>query len=318
VATSTDAALEDALALVRACADGDADARRRFQERFAEDIYGFPIKIHGLPPDKAGDFYVYVFERDRIFVRMRTFEGRGGMQLRTFLAYHVLRALFVDWQRGEHELDTVSLQAPLGSGDGGGVLEDVLAAPEAEDTADAMADARFADLWESLAPEERLDLKLLSLLEHELTPAELRLLAKISDRPLGETIAVVADVQAALRAKDAKVATLTAELDSAWGWLVLRRRELQETSEKLRLMESEHDSPARQRLVERRQELQTAIEKRTQQHARTLAELRGYKVTTSYKDIAKLKGSTVGTVCSRIFRLRERLEKRLGAEEIAP
>ena len=80
----------------------------RFQERFAEDIYNFPIKICGLSPERAADFYVYVFERDRIFVRMRSFEGRGGIQLRTFLGFHVLRALFVDWQRGERDLDTVS------------------------------------------------------------------------------------------------------------------------------------------------------------------------------------------------------------------
>jgi RNA polymerase sigma factor (sigma-70 family) len=318
VASPADPTIDDALALVRACADGDGAARRRFQDRFAEDIYNFPIKIYGLPPEKAADFYVYAFERDRIFTRMRTFEGRGGIQLRTFLAYHVLRGLFLDWQRGDRELDTVSLNAPLGRGGGeGGALEDVLPAPD--DAADEEPpDGRFAELWASLAAEERLDLKLLSLLEHELTPEDVRLLAKISRRTLEETHAVLAEVQAVLHAKDARVAALAADLDSAWGWLVLRRRELQETSEKLRQMEPEPDSAARQRLVERRQELQSAIEKRSQQHARTLDELRGYKVTTSYKDIARLKNSTVGTVCSRIFRIRQRLEARLGAGEGRP
>src|SRR5205823_3722921 len=37
VASTADDALGDARALVRACADGDGAARRRFQERFAED-----------------------------------------------------------------------------------------------------------------------------------------------------------------------------------------------------------------------------------------------------------------------------------------
>jgi len=315
VVSPPDSALDDALALVRACAAGDADARRRFQERFAEDIYNFPIKIYGLPADKAADFYVYAFDRDRIFTRLRTFEGRGGIQLRTFLAFHVLRALFLDWQRGDRELDTVSLSTPLGA-EGTSTLEDVLPSPADEDREDALElDGGYAVLWESLAPEERLDLKLLSLLEHEPTAEDVRLLAKVSKRSVEETLDVLAEVQASLRAKDARVAELTDDLDSAWGWLVLRRRELQETTEKLRQMEPEPDSPARQRLAERHDELRNAIEKRSQQHARTLEELRGYKVTTSYKDIARLKNSTVGTVCSRIFRIRQRLEARLEAGE---
>ena len=316
MASSSDGVLDDARALVRACAEGDASARRRFQERFAEDIYNFPIKICGLSPERAADFYVYVFERDRIFVRMRSFEGRGGIQLRTFLGFHVLRALFVDWQRGERDLDTVSLSTPIGSGESGAVLEDVLAAPEDQGEDDTVPDDRFAEIWHSLTPEERVDVKLLSLLEHELTSEDIRLLAEISGRTLEATIAVVAEIQAALRAKDARLAGLGDDLDSTWGWLVLRRRELQETEEKLRLMESGYETTTRRRLVERRQQLLATIEKRSHQHARTLAELRGFKVTTSYKDIAKLKNSTVGTVCSRIFRLRARLEQRwLTAEE---
>jgi hypothetical protein len=313
-----DTTLDDALALVRACADGDGGARRRFQERFAEDIYNFPVKIYGLAPDKAADFYVYAFDRDRIFARMRTFEGRGGMQLRTFLAFHVLRALFLDWQRGEHELDTVSLSTPIGSEEGGAVLEDVLGAPDREAEPDREVGERSAELWASLAPEERLDLKLLSLLEHELTAEDVRLLARLSRRSPEATMTAVAEVQAGLRAKDARLARLADELDSAWGWLVLRRRELQETDKELRLMEAGQETAARRRLTERREKLLLAIEKRSQQHARTLEELRGYKVTTPYKDIAKLKNSTVGTVCSRIFRLRQRLEQQgLASEGIA-
>ena len=318
MARPADTPLDDAVALVRACADGDVEARRSFQERFAEDVYNFPVKIYGLPPDKAADFYVYAFERDRIFTRLRTFEGRGGIQLRTFLAYHVLRALFLDWQRTDRELETVSLHAPLGGDDGARTLEDVLAAPVDEDAGEAATGDAAAALWESLSAEERLDLKLLSLLEHELTPDDVRLLAKVAKRSLEETVALVAEVQGALQARDARVGELRAELDSAWGWLELRRRELQQTSKRLRQMESEPDSPARQRLAERERELRTAIEKRSQQHARTLEELRGYKVTTTYKDIARLRNSTVGTVCSRIFRIRQRLEARLGARGTEP
>jgi RNA polymerase sigma factor (sigma-70 family) len=316
VTTAGDSSLDEAIALVRACADGEPQARRAFQDRFAVDIYNFPVKIYGVSTEQAADFYVYVFERDRVFTRLRTFEGRGGAQLRTFLAFQVLRGLFLDWQRTHRELDTISLNDPLRDSEGTGdrVLEDVVAAPlEHEAAAAPSADGAGEDvtaLWASLSAEERLDLKLLSLLEHELLPAELRLLAELSGRSLEETAGRVAEVQTALRRKDERIAELTAELDSVWGWLVLRRRELQETREKIRRLNPGEDPRERARLGERARELETAVEKRVRQHERLLEEVRGFKVTTPYKDIARLKGSTVGTVCSRIFRLRQRLQDR--------
>jgi RNA polymerase sigma factor (sigma-70 family) len=309
----TDAArieIDEVLAWVAACADGDTEARREFQDRFAADIYNFPVKIYGVPAEKAADFYVYVFERDRIFSRLRSFEGRGGMQLRTFLAFHVLRGLFLDWQRTERELETVSLSQPLGGDAAERTLEDVVAGDVEPEETPEITGGRAAAIWASLDPEEQLDLKLLSLLEQDLTPVDLRLLARLSRRPLDETVGLIGEVQGALRSKDERLGALGDELDSTWGWLSLRRRELQETEEKIRLIAPGHEDRAREKLLERRNELETAIAKRDRQRERLLEEIRGFKVTTSYKDIARLKNSTVGTVCSRIFRLRQRLEER--------
>jgi RNA polymerase sigma factor (sigma-70 family) len=312
---------DDVRQLVRACASEDAGARRTFQERYGQDIYNFPVKIYGVPVERAVDFYVYVFERDRIFTRMRTFEGRNGIQFRTFLAYYVLKSLFLEWQRGHRELDTVSL-SDQHVADGG----EPPAAPAGDrtetgdDPAYAPASEAVAALWGALGPEEQLDLKLLSLLEYQLTADDVRLLARISRRSLGETVALLAEVEAGLRERDVKLARLRDELDSVWGWIVLRRRELQETSERLRLMGSNHQSVPARRLVERNLELEHALAKRVRQHECLLDEMRRFKMTTPYKDIARLLNSTVGTVCSRIFRLRDRLERRLnpGQGEAAP
>jgi len=41
-------------------------------------------------------------------------------------------------------------------------------------------------------------------------------------------------------------------------------------------------------------------------------------MTTPYKDIARLLNSPVGTVCSRIYRLRQRLERLSSAAEATP
>jgi len=294
---------DDVRELVRGCAAGDGAARRAFQDRFGEDVYNFPVKIYGVSAERAADFYVYVFEADRIFTRMRTFEGRNGIQFRTFLAYYVLRSLFIEWQRGSRELDTVSLgdDEPVA-----GVAEPI---PEADEDVTAA--------WEGISPEERLDLKLLSLLEHPLAPDDVRLLARLSRRSLEETVAIVAEVEAGLRARDVELARLRDQLDSVWGWIVLRRRELQENGERLRLMGSNRGSTNAQRLEERRGELEAGLEKRMRQRERLLDEIRSFKMTTPYKDIARMLNSSVGTVCSRIFRLRQRLEKDWQPEGLA-
>jgi RNA polymerase sigma factor (sigma-70 family) len=294
---------DDVRELVRGCAAGDGTARRTFQDRFGEDVYNFPVKIYGVSAERAADFYVYVFEADRIFTRMRTFEGRNGIQFRTFLAYYVLRSLFLEWQRGSRELDTVSLG------------DDEPAAGVAEPL--AVADADVTAAWEGLSPEERLDLKLLSLLEHPLAPDDVRLLARVSRRSLEETVAIVAEVEAGLRDRDVELAGLRDQLDSVWGWIVLRRRELQENGERLRLMGSNRGSTNAQRLEERRGELEAGLEKRMRQRERLLDEIRSFKMTTPYKDIARMLNSSVGTVCSRIFRLRQRLEKDWQPEGLA-
>ena len=303
--------------LIRACAAADAGARHTFQEQYGQDIYNFPVKIYGVPADRAVDFYVYVFERDRIFIRMRTFEGRNGIQFRTFLAYYVLRSLFLEWQRGNRELDTVSLSDHQLAADE--PAEDFVPEPVAEEAPVALApNETVATLWRTLGPEEQLDLKLLSLLEYQLTAEDVRLLSRVSRRPLRETMAILAEVEAGLRERDVKLAKLRDELDSVWGWIVLRQRELQETTEKLRLMGSDHHSAAARRLAERREGLERTLAKRVRQRESLLQELGGFKMTTPYKDIARLLNSTVGTVCSRIFRLRQRLERRLKPGEGGP
>jgi hypothetical protein len=138
---------DDVRELVRGCAAGDGAARRAFQDRFGEDVYNFPVKIYGVSAERAADFYVYVFEADRIFTRMRTFEGRNGIQFRTFprvlRAAEPLHRVAAGKPRARHRL--------AGRRRAGGRVAEPI--PE--------ADADVTAAWEGLSPEERLDLKLL-------------------------------------------------------------------------------------------------------------------------------------------------------------
>jgi len=304
-----------------ACANGDTEARLRFQEEYGEDIYNFPIKIYRLAEDEAGDFYLYAFESERIFTRMRTFEGRNSIQFRTFLFYYVLKHLFLEWQRTRKSLETVSLSTPLDSAANGEsrTLEDILPSHDHQRTGEETfaAATTVSRVWSALTPEEHLDLKLLSLLECELDPDEVRLLARISGRSIIDTLALVAEIQTNLRRKDAKLTRLDDELDSAWGWILLRQKEWQQIQEKILLMKAQGTATDLLSLQQQQEEIEQALTKRYQQRARILEELRTSKMTTPYKDIARLLNLTVGTVSSRICRLRQRLMQEFG-EDTAP
>ena len=301
------------------CASGDPTARHRFQEEYGEDIYNFPVKIYGAALEAAGDFYVYAFERDRIFSRLKTFEGRNSIQFRTFLSYYVLKHLFLEWRRTQKEVETVSLQTPLGrSGEEDRTLEDVLPSAVSSENweQDTTAAGGATQIWNSLPLADRLDLKLLSLLECNLSTEEVCFLAKSSGRTVRDTLSLMNEVLDGLKRKDEKISRLRNELDSVWGWILIRQKELQEINNRIHLLYTMENDEARDQLVTEKQDLEQALAKRYRQRERLIQEMQMYKLTTPYKDIARLLNLTVGTVCSRIFRLRERLMHKLGDQEI--
>jgi CRP-like cAMP-binding protein len=306
--------ISDILDLIRACAAGDTPARLTFQEEYGEDIYNFPVKIYGTSLEEAGDFYLYVFEKDRVFKRLRTFEGRNNIQFRSFLSYYVLKDLFLEWRRTLKELETVSLNTPVSAlGEDDRVLEDTLSDQTFTDTQEIGAEAGpAAEIWSALSPEERLDLKLLYLIECDLDAEEIRLLAQCSGRSPHETLALLAQVQDRLRQKDEKLSRLREELDSVWGRILLRQRELQEIDEKIHLLAQKGNSSGQDKLLSQKKEIEHALAKRSRQREKIIEEIQNCKLTTAYKDIAQLLNTTVGTVCSRIFRLRERLVREFG------
>jgi len=305
---------EQIVQLTRACAAGDPQARRRFQEDYGEAIYNYPVQFYRVPLDEAGDFYVYAFAHERIFMRIGTFAGRNHIQFRTYLSYYVLKHLFLEWQRTRKALPTISLQTPIGDKDDDRVLADTLADNSVSAPAELgpPEDTPAAGIWNVLSAEERLDLRLLTLLEWDLSPGEIRLLAKLSGRSLTDTVALLAEVQEGLKHKDEKLGQLRDELDSVWGWILLRQKEVYRIETKLLLLPARERAPERETLLQQKHAVEKALVKRHRQRERLLAAIRTYKLTTPYKDIARLLNLTIGAVCSRIFRLRDRLLREIG------
>jgi len=90
---------QDVRAIIQQCARGDRAARIAFQEEYGPLIDSFPVRVFHLSEADAGEFYLYAFEKDRIFQRIRTFEGRNAIQFTTYLSFYVLRDLFLEWLR---------------------------------------------------------------------------------------------------------------------------------------------------------------------------------------------------------------------------
>lgn len=292
--------LSDILEVIRACIAGDAESQHRFQEEYGEDIYNFPVKVCGLPLEKAADFYVYVFDKDRLFSRLKTFAGRNNIQFRTFLSYYVLRFLLFEWLRTEREINTTYLEDAQD--------DDMAEAVERETQEDHLT----AQFLASLDPEERLDFKLLHLIEYDLEPEDLSLLVKTSGRSLVDTLTLITQVQEGLRRKDEWASRLRDKLDAVWGWILLQRQEVQDIDEKIRLFIAERNSViGPQQLLRQKEKLERNLARRFRQRERIMEEIHRLKLTTPYKDIARLLNTTVGTAGSRISRLRARLAEKL-------
>ena len=302
--------------LTTSCLQGNIDARRRFQDLFGEAIYHYPSKLFGLPKDKAADFFIYAFDNDRIFKRLGSFEGRNGAHVKTYLHSCVLHDLFLEWQRGLKGLETISLDG-LGPDSGVGGEEAIFKAriedgqssdgflSAVEDTSGA-----FKDLVARIDVEKRVVWKLLCLAELDLNPDEIRFICQKSGRNYRETISLVEEVRHGLTSKDERVSALQDQLGSIFGWLILRQKELAKIREDLK------SAPAKSskhiQLAQRKEELERKLEWRYRQQGQVRKKAGQLRMTTPYKDIARLLNVPLGTVCSLVARTRAEISETLG------
>ena len=305
--------------LLRSCVEGDAEGRIKFQKLFGELIYNYPIKAFHLAKDRAADFYIYVFEDDRIFKRVRGFEARNGAQFETYLNFYVLRDLFFEWRRTQKEPETISSATVVsdGSDDREKTLEDLLANndPRPDDISDrTVYSAALKAFMENLDPETCLLLKLLYLAEIDLSPSEIRLLCKKSGRSYRQIIFEIEETRSRLRKKDEQLTAIDEQLDSIHGWILLYQKELRQLNHKIRVQPE--DSSERSDDRQQREELERKLEWRYRQQRQAVEKRRQFRITTPYKDIARLFNAPIGTVCSLVARSREEISIALGRSQI--
>jgi len=283
--------------LIRRCLTGDRQAIGEFQQTYGELVYGFPMRAFRVPAEDAGDFYVFAFDKGRIFSRLRTFEGR--VPLRVYLLGSVLDNLVLEWKRGHREIETVPIDL---------VNEPTAAVggPLSDDDDDLAVDRRLLEaLIAGIEPSKRLLLKLLNIEDHELAAAEIRQLAGLTGREIPGLLADIERLRATVREREARLRNIEDALEAVHAWIQLYERRLRRIAEDLATMPRESAG----RLRREQAELERKSHWRRQQRAALLARAQRRKVTAPYKDLAALLNTTVGNVASQIARLRRQLRE---------
>jgi DNA-directed RNA polymerase specialized sigma24 family protein len=290
------------LDLIGRCLAGDAQAAAEFQATYGELIYGYPVRVYRTAAEDAGDFYVFAFDRGRIFRRLRTFEGRAP--LRAYLLGFVLDDLVLEWKRGQREIETISLEVI-------GELPDMNASMNHSDVegANTAKPLTFTAVLAGIEPSKAVVMKLLHVEDCDLEPAEIRYLADVSGRSVAEVLKAVDDLRATVRERESAAKQIEDALDAVQAWIQLYERRLRRVNDDLA---SPVNPGVAERLHAEQVEMEHKIRRRHQQRAKLLARRQRRKVTAPYKEIAGVLNTTVGNVASKIARLRQELAQKAG------
>ena len=295
--------------LINQCLSGDIAAARIFQEQYGELIYGYPIRVYRVPPGGAGDFYVFAFDRGRIFRRVRTFEGRAPF--RAYLLGFVLDDLVPEWKRGSREIETVSIDT---LGEVPNPAESSLRSRD-DEAASTMDRSLLREVLAELAPAKAVVMKLLYVEDYEFRAAEMRYLAQVSGCGIPEVLQRLDQLRATVREREVGLKRMEDALDAVQAWVQLYERRVQRISDDLTLLLP--NATAAARLREERAQLEREIERRRRQRTKLLSQAQRRKVTAPYKEIAALLNTSIGNVGSQIARLRRELLTRINTENAA-
>ncbi len=283
--------------LVAECLAGDCAARMRFQERFGSFIYRF-ARCMGGPPVEPGDFYVFLFEDDRLYRRLRTFEGRAHLD--SYLRGFVLPALLKRFHavRKKEALDTISfdtdcLQEPADPSGGLG--------------ARPLGERCRADLFGQLSLEKRVLIKLLYIEDFDLGPDEIQCVARCSGRSVRAVVELVERARRSVRGRETTRRATLEEAESAAQWILQYGRRQAEITDALNNLPPNSTRAAR--LRSEYGELQRKRAWREQQRDRARTEGERATVTLRYRDIAHILNAPTGRISTQVMRLRQELSK---------
>ena len=297
----SDIAAHEACELISRCLAGEPEATRQFQDRYGELIYGYPMRVYRIPTEEAADFYVFAFDRGRIFRRLRTFEGRAP--LRAYLLGFVLDNLVLEWKRGEREIETVSIESISELADPHGSV-----ASSVETVTSAAARASLSEILSGVEVSKTVLLKLLYIEDYELGGADIRYLAEVSGRSVPDLLLAVDQLRSRVCEREVGLKRIEDALEAVQAWIHLYERRLRRIADDL--ADLPPTATGAVRLRDEHAELERKLRWRKRQRTGLLSRAQRRKVTAPYKDIAALLNTSVGNVASQIARLRQVLRKK--------
>lgn len=290
-------------ALVEACLGKDDAARKRFQQQFGHLVYAVAGHLTAAATIEPGDFYLYVFDRDRLFGRLRSY--RGEATLAAFLRSYVLPDLFRDFVRvAKRRAGPESISLDTGDVPALAASQPALDA-EVEGSAPPRPAKEREVLSDQLTAENRVLLKLLYLEDFDLCPQDVQLIATQSGRSIRETVDLVDRARETVRVREAEKQAHLEDAQSAAEWILRYERQL------ARLRETISNLPAGFSAIGRLLLEETELERkriwRQQQQQSALARNQRARTTLRYCDIANILSIPIGSVAARVTRLRQEL-----------
>lgn len=281
----------------------DADmlvSKPLFQSEYGVLIYNYAIRFLKMDSEKAGDFYLYVFENDRIFKRLANFRGER-ISLVTYLKYYVLKDMCMEWLRASSpQLNTESLDDP----DSG--LENRLSA---DDDCHQREKTPWLDcILQIFRQPAFLILRILHLADFPVLAEDVRQISAKTGRELTDVVKWIARIEHQL---SEKVVAVDAKSDQLavihWRRLMYQKRLIQIENELLVAVHNNQTSLI-QKLNHEKLELERKYSWRLHQTEILMSGASDQAVTMAYRDIAELMMTTIGSVSAKIYKTKARLK----------
>ncbi|MDD3471293.1 MAG: hypothetical protein PHS86_00775 [Syntrophaceae bacterium] len=289
--------LESVKKLVMLCIDGVLEARKEFQELFGPLIYSYPKIFFRSNKEEKGDFYLYVFDKDRMFKRLKGFQG-NNISLKNYLRFFVLRDLYLEWMRSKkfRTMDTVSYDEAIHC-----------SAEQNEMNDDEQLQVERVRCL--LRQSEFFILKLLYLQEYELSVQDIRLLADTSGRSIGDTLLLLNEICMTLAERNAEHEGTDEDLNKIFMISIYYQKEIEEFESQSERLDDRHHHGKIEQLQREKAERERKLVWRDLQRQKLLGKVTGRIVTTSYKDLSRLLNWPLGTICSKVARARKAFKR---------
>jgi hypothetical protein len=289
--------LESFKELIRRCVEGALEARKEFQELLGTSIYNYPRRFFRSDRDEAADFYLYVFDKDRIFRRLKGFRG-DNISLENYLRYFVLKDLYLEWLRYKKHgaMDTVPYDDTT----------DFIAEHHEHNDSDQNQTEQARHL---LNRREFFILKLLYLEQCELSAQDIRLLAEMSGRSIGDTLLLLDEIHEGLADRSVERQRMHEKLNEIFMISLSYQKRICELESDIGQLDERHHKKKIQSLYSEKAEYERKLAWRGSQRKRLLQQMADRTVTTSYKDLGRLMNWPLGTVCSKVARARRAFQR---------